>query len=484
MTTKRPLYIHSTLGNAKKEFIPLRNDAVRLYSCGPTVYSRAHIGNMRSYILSDILRRVLEYNGYTVKQVINITDVGHLVSDADTGEDKIEKTAREMNKSAQDIAQYYTKLFLDDLARLNVKTAGTQFPRATEYINEQIAMIQTLLNIGVAYHIDDGIYYDVSLFPSYGALGNVNTNQQEAGARVPHNVQKRNPQDFALWKFSPKGEKRQQEWPSPWGTGFPGWHIECSAMARALLGRQLDFHTGGVDHIAVHHNNEIAQSEAVNKKKFVNYWLHNAFITVEGRRMGKSMGNLISLDQVIDRGYSPLSYRYWLLTAHYRTPVNFTWEALEGAHTALKKLHKYFVDVLSVPNGKIVTSYEERFHESINDDLNTPQAIAVVWELIKDDTVTPKDKRATLLAFDAVLGLGLSESSDSLTNLLRGKAQKIAIKDVPREVRDMLSAREEARKAKDFAQADKYRAQIKENGYTITDTPDGPVLNKIERSAL
>lgn len=475
---QRPLYFKNTLTNEKEAFAPLRSDAVRMYNCGPTVYDRAHIGNMRSYVLADLIRRTLEYNNYNVKQVLNITDVGHLTSDADDGEDKLEKAASVQGESAQDIAKRYTDLFFADLEKLNIRTNGTEFPRATEYVGQQIAMIDTLLQIGYAYQISDGIYYDTSMFKEYGKLGNLNTQELEEGARVEKNEEKRNPSDFALWKFSPKGEKRQQEWESPWGVGFPGWHIECSAMSRALLGKQLDIHTGGIDHIPVHHNNEIAQSEAVNKKKFVNYWLHNAFILVEGRRMGKSVGNLINLDQIVDRGFSPLSYRYWLLTAHYATPANFTWDALEASHTALKRLHRYFVEELHGTDGVVSTHYQERFHTFVNDDLDTPKAVALVWELVKDDSVSPADKRATLLNFDTVLGLGLHESSSSLKKLLRGQGQKLAVSDIPAKVQELVTQREEARKEKDFSKADEIRSQITESGYDVQDTPNGPEVRE------
>ena len=320
-----PIHFYNTLSKEKEVFTPLRDDGVRLYSCGPTVYARSTIGNMRSYLLFDLIRRTLEYNGHAVKQVVNITDVGHLVSDDDHGEDKLEKASSATGESAQDIAEKYTSLFKEDIAKLNLNIRGTKFPKATEYIAEQIAMVETLMEIGHAYKIDDGIYFDTSVFKTYGQLGGIDVQELEEGARVEINEQKKNPSDFALWKFS-NDEKRQQEWKSPWGVGFPGWHIECSAMSRALLGRQVDIHTGGIDLKTIHHNNEIAQSEAVNKKKFVNYWMHNEFINVEGRKMGKSLGNLLTLDQIIDRGFSPLSYRYWLMTAHYKTPVNFTWE--------------------------------------------------------------------------------------------------------------------------------------------------------------
>ena len=476
-----PIFFVNTLSGNKEEFKPLRANEARMYNCGPTVYDRAHIGNMRSYVLADTIRRVLEYNNYKVRQVINITDVGHLTGDnegdADTGEDRMERAASASGESAQDIAQKYTDLFFTDLERLNVETEGTEFPRATQYIDGQIAMIATLLDIGSAYKTTDGIYYDTATFKDYGKLGNTNTDNIEEGARVEKNPEKRNPTDFALWKFSKPDEKRQQEWNSPWGVGYPGWHIECSAMSRALLGKQLDIHTGGIDHVPIHHNNEIAQSEAANKKKFVNYWLHNAFINVEGRRMGKSIGNLINLDQIIDRGFSPLGYRYWLLTAHYRTPANFTWDALEGSHTALKRLHRHFVDDLAVPVGSVNAQYQEKFHTFINDDLDTPKAVALMWDLLKDDSVSPADKRATLVNFDAVLGLGLNESNKNLNALLRGGGQKVEIDDAPADVQKLIEEREEARAAKDFNRSDELRDKIKEQGYTVTDTDSGPALS-------
>ncbi len=471
-----PIHFYNTLSKEKEVFTPLKEE-VRMYSCGPTVYERAHIGNMRSYLLSDLVRRTLEYNGYNVKQVINITDVGHLTGDnegdADTGEDRQEKAAKLSGESAQDIAEKYTSLFKEDIKKLNLKTEGTQFPKATDYIAEQIAMVETLMEIGHAYKIDDGIYFDTSVFKNYGQLGGIDTQELEEGARVEKNEQKKNPSDFALWKFSQ--EKRQQEWESPWGVGFPGWHIECSAMSRALLGRQVDIHTGGIDHIPIHHNNEIAQSESINKKKFVNYWMHNAFINIEGRRMGKSLGNLLTLDQIIDRGFSPLSYRYWLMTAHYKTPVNFTWDALEGSHTALKKLHRYFVDELSLKSGEIDSSYKEKFNGYINDDLDTPKAIALLWSLVKDDSITPENKRATLLNFDTVLGLGLSESDKSLDKLLHGTAAKL---EVPEEIQELIVEREEARESKDFEKADSLRDLIEKAGYKIEDSEEGPELSK------
>lgn len=477
---RQPLYFFNTLTQEKEEFAPLKKDTVLMYNCGPTVYDRTTIGNMRSYVLADLIRRVLEYNDYDVTQVINITDVGHLTSDADAGEDKLEKRAQERGESVQAIAKQYTDAFFKDIERLNINAQGVQFPRATEYVQEQIALVQTLEEKGYAYKTSDGMYFDTSLFSNYGNLGNIAIEGLEEGARVEKNPEKRNLTDFALWKFSKDDEKREQEWDSPWGVGFPGWHIECSAIIRALLGKQIDIHTGGVDHIPVHHNNEIAQSEcSTGKKPFVHYWLHNAFITIEGRKISKSIGNTINLDQVIDRKFSPLAYRYWLLTAHYRTPANFTWEALEGAQTALTRLHRYFVDELSVT--AIPTApeaYQSRFQKAVNDDLDTPKALALLWELVKDTQISKEKKRATLLDMDRVLGLGLSESADALQKNLAGEAIRVAISDIPDEVQKLLQEREEARSSNEYAQADLLRTRIAELGFHVEDTPEGPRISE------
>lgn len=457
-----------------------------MYNCGPTVYDRAHIGNMRSFVMADLVRRVLEYNGYVVKQVINITDVGHLTGDnegdADTGEDKLEKRAKETGEDTQTIAKKYTELFFEDIKRLNIVTEGTQFPRATEYIGEQIALVETLEQKGYAYTIKDGVYFDTSRFAEYGKLGKTDKDGIEEGARVLKNPEKRNPTDFALWKFSPpkkmRSKKRQQEWDSPWGVGFPGWHLECSAMARALLGKQIDIHTGGVDHIPIHHNNEIAQSEcSTGKKPFARFWLHNAFITIEGRRIGKSIGNTVNLDQLADRGFPPLSYRYWLLTAHYRTPANFTWEALEGARTSLLKLHRHFVDELAVKASQPAEAYMKKFTAFVNDDLDTPKAVALLWDLVKDDAVPPSEKRAAILEFDKVLGLGFSKSNEELASMLSGQARTLKTEDMPEELLELVRKREEARERKDFGEADTLRAEIETLGYLIKDTPEGPKIS-------
>ena len=477
---QKPLHFYNTSSEKKEEFETLRAGEVRMYNCGPTVYDRQHIGNLAYAVFADVLRRTLEYNDYTVHQVMNFTDFGHLSSDADAGEDKmtiglkregLEPTLENMKL----LAEKYIETFLEDIRALNIQTNDTQFPRASEYIDAQIALIQTLVEKGYAYEISDGVYFDTAQFPQYGILGGQSATQQEDGVRVEANPEKRNQEDFALWK-----KDSNIGWQSPWGQGFPGWHIECSAMARSCLGKQIDIHTGGVEHIGVHHNNEIAQSEAATgKAPFSRFWLHRAHIQIEDRKISKSIGNTIYLRQIIDRGYSPLSYRYWLLTAHYKTPANFTWDALEGAQTALKKLHRYFVDELNVPVGSVNASYQEQFHTFVNDDLNTPKAIALVWELVKDDTVPTEDKRATLLDFDTVLGLGLSESDDSMITLISGGGQKLTISDIPKEIQKLVNEREQARQDKDFELADKVREQLHQEGYDIEDTQAGPVISRV-----
>jgi cysteinyl-tRNA synthetase len=473
------ILLQNTLSNKKEEFIPRKYGVVTMYNCGPTVYNYAHIGNLRAYVFADILRRMFIYNHYKVKQVINITDVGHLTSDADEGEDKIETGAKREGLKVKNIIKRYTDAFMDDIQKLNIDIAKINFPKATEHIPEQIAFIQTLEEKGYTYKTSDGIYFNTSLRPEYGKLGNINTKGLEEGARVEKNKEKKNPTDFALWKFSKLEEQRQQEWDSPWGVGFPGWHIECSAMSMKHLGKQIDIHTGGVDHIPVHHNNEIAQTESVTGKQFVNYWMHNEHITIDGHKISKSVGNTVFLKNIIDKGFSPLSLRYWFLTAHYRTQSNFTWETLEGAQTALFKLHKHFIEDFKKKNGKINKEYEEKFHNFINDDIDTPKAIAFMWDLIKDDNVSKEDKRATLLEFDKMLGLGLDKSNEKLVNLLSGKGEKLKIGKLPKTIRAIVDEREEARRNKDFQKADELRDKLKDMGYEIEDKEGGPEVYKI-----
>jgi cysteinyl-tRNA synthetase len=484
------LEFYNTLSGELEKFVPL-NHLVKMYNCGPTVYAEQHVGNLRGALLADITRRALEAWGYKVQHVSNITDVGHLVSDSDEGEDKVEAQAKKEGRKAQEIAKEYTDLFFKDLGALGIDLSKVSFPKASAHIKEQIALIQALEEKGYTYSTSDGIYFNTAKFPAYGKLGNLNLGGQIEGARVEENLEKKNPHDFALWKLSPeykkKGEKRQQEWRSPWGVGFPGWHIECTAMIFKLLGKQIDIHMGGIDLIPIHHNNEIAQAEAATGKEFVKYWMHNEFITIEGKKVSKSLGNTVYLHNLVDRGLSPMSLRYWYLTAHYRTPMNFTWEAIEGADTALAKLRRAFLELESqkgsvlVQKGSTLKSPELRsnladtfldnFYEAIANDLDTPRAIALIWELVKDTAVSPVQKRHWLLEADNILGLGLAD---------RGLVNKLKVvkgSDVPTEVQTLLAKREEARKNKNFASADLLRDKIEALGYELKDTPKGAEIS-------
>jgi cysteinyl-tRNA synthetase len=456
--------LHNTLTREKEVFKPIEKGRVGMYNCGPTVYDYAHIGNIRSYVFADILRRVFEYNGYKVKQVINITDVGHLTSDADDGADKLEESARRSGKSAQEIADFYTQAFFKDLKTLNIDTGDIIFPKATEHIKEQIALIQKLEEKGFIYKISDGIYFDTSKLADYGKLAKLDIEGLKEGARIEKNPEKRNAVDFALWKFSKSGEKRQQDWKSPWGVGFPGWHLECSAMSMKYLGEQFDIHTGGIDHIPVHHTNEIAQSESVTGKPFSNYWMHNNFVNMEGRKLSKSLGNIVTVNNIIKKGFSPLAYRYLLLTAHYRTLINFTWESLKASQTALDKLRNHIMEYKESA-GKINKTYQPRFHEFINDDFDTPKAIALLWELVKDDSISDADKKATIFDFDKVLGLGFAE---------------VKSEEVPENILMLVKEREDAREKKDWERSDHLRDEIQQKGFKVLDTDEGAQVKKIK----
>lgn len=457
------LYLYNTLTKRKEKFEPLNPPYVGMYTCGPTVYNYAHIGNLRTYIFEDILKRVLIYNGYIVKHVMNITDVGHLTSDADEGEDKIEREAKKERRSAWEIAEFYTEAFKRDLKKLNIIEPDI-WCKATDHIQDFIDLILILERKGYTYKTSDGIYFDTSKVPDYGKLAGQDLESLLPGARVEYNPEKKNPTDFALWKFSPKDVKRQMEWDSPWGIGFPGWHIECSAMSTKYLGQPFDIHCGGIDHIPIHHTNEIAQSEAAYDKPMAKYWLHGEFLVMGEKRMGKSEGNFITLSDLEEKGYHPLSYRYFCLTAHYRSPLKFTWTALEAAQRALFRLYE---NIKRYPQGNASydKKYEEEFHKAINDDLDMPKALAITWELVKDDKISPEVKRETLLQFDKVLGLSLDNPPE------------IKI-EIPEEIWKLVEEREVARKNKDWEKADKIREEIKNRGYIIEDTPQGPRVKK------
>ncbi len=459
------LNLYNTLTRKKEEFMPLQERVVGMYNCGPTVYNYAHIGNLRAYVFADILRRTLEYHGYEVNQVINITDVGHLVSDGDEGEDKMEKGARQQGKSAHEIAEFYTKAFFADLEKLNIQKASA-YPKATEHIAEQIALIKTLEEKGYTYGTSDGVYFDTSKFPRYGELAGLNLEGQKEGARVLVNPEKRNPTDFALWKFSGT-EKRQQEWPSPWGIGFPGWHIECSAMSMKYLGETFDIHTGGIDHVPVHHTNEIAQSECATDKKFAHYWLHSGFVNIEGGRMAKSEGNFVRLATLEERGISPLAYRYWLLTAHYRKTINFTWETLEGAQTALERLKQKIYKIKHAARERNEKALVVDFSvgDIIDDDLDTPTLLSILYEIIHSPDYHPEDKITAVEAADRILGLRLLDYTP--------KETEVSDSDTPIIVQNLLLEREIARKNKNWQKSDELRDEIAGLGYKIMDTDMG-----------
>jgi cysteinyl-tRNA synthetase len=464
------IYLTNTLGRKKEKFVPIAPPVVSIYSCGPTVYLYSHIGHMRRYVGDDILKRVLIQNGYQVKHVMNITDVGHLTSDADTGEDKIEKSARETGKSAWDIAKFFEAQFFASCEPLNIIRPNI-VAKATDHIKEQIDLISRIEKNGYTYKTDDGIYFDTSKLPSYGALTGGKAGIK-AGIRVEL-AGKKNPTDFALWKFSPKGEKRQMEWESPWGVGFPGWHIECSAMSMKYLGETFDIHTGGVDHIAIHHTNEIAQSMAASGQEPVRFWIHHEFLQVNGEKMAKSLKNTFTVEDVIKRGFDPLALRYLFLTAHYRDTLNFTWESLASAGNALNRLRSQLISmresrkrtVLSREKEKKMEEIRAKFMKAVNDDLNTPKAIATMWDMFKSN-IPAEDKYDLALSFDDILGLSLNKIS----------SVQLSIPDV---VQKLMTDRERLRREGQFSEADKIRVKIEEMGYKLEDTSQGTSIKKI-----
>lgn len=463
------LQLYNTLTRRKDPLRPIHAGEVRIYSCGPTVYWFAHIGNMRAYLFADTLQRFFKLRGFKVTWVMNITDVGHLTSDADDGEDKMIVAMKREGKTAWDIASVYTEAFFGDLKRLNIESAN-QYPRATAHIQEQIEMIQQIEKNGFTYKTTDGIYFDTSKLADYGRLSGQKAEDKKAGARVDMG-EKKHSTDFALWKFSSpstfhfppssSSTKRDMEWPSPWGIGFPGWHIECSAMSKKYLGIPFDVHTGGIDHIAVHHENELAQTEGAEGKLEANIWMHNEFITIDGGKMSKSLGNIYTIQDLIDRGYDPLAFRYLCLGAHYRSKLNFTFEALDAAQNALKRL-RAFVRSAGKP-GTIEPGYERAFDAALDDDINTPQALGVAWQMQEDSDLPPADRLATWLHFDRVFGLRL--------------ADEIGKKDeIPAAVQRLLDARAAARAAKDWKKSDVMRDEILKQGFLVEDGAKGQMV--------
>lgn len=451
--------LYNTLTKKKEEFVPI-NDEVRMYSCGPTVYSYAHIGNMRAYIFMDLLRKTLKYNGYKLKSVMNITDVGHLVSDADEGEDKMEKAAREQNKNPWDIAEMYTKEFFEDFKRLNIETPDI-IAKATEHIPEMIDYVQEIFNNGYAYETNNGVYFDINKLDKYGLLSGISLEDQLAGARIAVDDEKKCPLDFALWIKAP--ENHIMKWESPWGMSYPGWHIECSAMGRKYLGEVFDIHTGGEDHIPIHHENEIAQSKGATGKIPANYWMHVAFLTVDGGKMSKSLGNCYRIVELKDRGFEPLAYRYFCLNSHYKSKLNFTFDALSAAQTAINrlregiKLHAEGKEDISMDE---IENYRQQFKDAISDDLNSPKCLAVLWEIVRKEKKS-KDYLELLKEFDMVLGLDLD-----IEKINKLPTQEETISD---EAKKLIEMRNIARNNKDWAEADKIRDLLVEMGVKIND---------------
>jgi len=458
------LKVYNTLTRKKEELKPVHEGQISMYSCGPTVYSYAHIGNLRTYVFMDILVRTLKYNGYKVKSVMNITDVGHLLSDADEGEDKMEKAAKERKVEPLEIAKEVTDVFFKDLEKLNI-LRPTVTPKATDNIKEMIDIVSALLEKGYAYETSDGIYFDIQKFPGYGKLSGQKLDEMQAGARVEVNNEKHHPADFALWK---KAEPNHiMKWESPWGLGYPGWHIECTAMSHKYLGVPFDIHTGGVDHIPIHHENEIAQSEAYFGKKAVNCWMHSEFMMVDGGKMSKSLGNTYTISDLEKRGYSALDFRYFCLNTHYGQKLNFTFTGIESAKIAYNRL-KQAVLVLKnsdkLSDEKVLEKYKQEFEDAINDDLNVSLALGTLWTLVKQEKT--KNAYELVLNMDKVFGL-------SLDNI------KEETEEIPEDIKELAEKRWNAKKAKDFKTADEARDALKEKGYTVLDSADGYTIKKI-----
>jgi cysteinyl-tRNA synthetase len=453
------LKLYNTLTRKKEIFKPIHKDYVRIYGCGPTVYWYQHIGNLRRYIFEDILIRTLLFNNYKIKHIINVTDVGHLTSDSDEGEDKIEKAAQKEGKSAEEISDYYFNIFKNDLEKLNILMPD-KWPKATEHIKEQIELIKKLEKKGYTYRTSEGIYFDTSKFRNYGKFAKLDIKGLKAGTRIDIG-EKKNKTDFALWKFSGNPGERQQEWDSPWGVGFPGWHIECSAMSSKYLGETFDIHTGGIDHIPVHHTNEIAQSEAATgKSPWVKYWLHCNYLILKNGKMSKSSGEIIRLKNLEEKGYEPLEFRYLCLLTHYRKKIEFDFELMTSAKTAYKKLKNLISEIKD--DKKNNEKYLKEFENAINDDLNTPKAVQVLWKLVKDENAFGKIK--TIKKMDEIFGL----------NLLKKEKAEIS-----EEIKKLIEKRENFRKEKNWKKADELREKIKKSGYVIEDAERGAIVKKL-----
>ena len=463
------LFFYNTLTGKKEKFIPINKNEVKMYSCGPTVYSYAHIGNFRTYIFVDSLRRTLEYNGYKMKHVMNITDVGHLTSDADTGEDKMEKAAKKEGKDPYEIAKFYANAFMNDMGKLHIEKPEI-ITKATDNIPQMIEMVEEIIKNGYGYETSKGIYFDVSKLDKYPVLSNNSVEGQQAGARVEVDKEKRNPFDFALWIKAP--ENHIMKWDSPWGKSYPGWHIECSAMGRRFLGENFDIHTGGVDHIPVHHENEIAQCKGAFGHNPANFWMHCEFLLVDGGKMSKSLGNIYTISELKEKGIEPLAYKLFCFSSHYRNKLNFTFDGVKAYNIALNRIRKGYLAHLNGNDSieeKEIEEYENRFHNAINDDLNIPLAIGVLWDVIRNEKKS-KELADLILRFDKVFGLDLANSEKYLQELNENEED---ISVIPEQVLQFANERKIARENKDFQKADLLRKKIEESGYQIKDIAGG-----------
>ena len=461
---KGSVSLHNTLGRKLEEFAPLEPPKVSLYCCGPTVYNYQHIGNLRTYVFEDILARVLRKAGYQLKHVMNITDVGHLVSDADDGEDKMLLAAKREGKKSEELAEYYTSIFFDHCQKLHIIRPDVVC-KATEHISQMISLIQRLQENGFAYQSAGNVYFDVARFERYGDLAKLDVSQLQAGARIDVDDNKRNPFDFALWFTQSKFENQELQWDSPWGRGYPGWHIECSAMAMHYLGETFDIHCGGIDHIPVHHTNEVAQSEAATGKPFAKFWLHGGFLVTGKDKMSKSAGEFLTLDKIIEKGIDPIAYRLFCLSASYRNELSWSWEALENSMSGLKKIKSTVLDLKAASQGQASLDSElrEKFYSACYTDLNMPKALAVFHEVLSNKSLTAADKLALLEDFDEVLGLGIASWETS---------------SIPEDVLKLASERDAARAEKNWALADELRDKLLAMGYTIEDSVSGTKVKK------
>lgn len=475
------MQLYNSLTHQFEEFAPINPPQVKLYACGPTVYDYAHLGHLRKYAMDDILIRTLQQQDYQVTHVQNVTDVGHLASDADTGEDKIEKGARKYSLDVFAVAKKFEDYFYYSMDLMN-NLRPTVICRATEHIQEMLELVETLEKKGYTYVIEgDGVYFDTSKVENYGELAGIDVEQLKAGARVEQVSGKRHATDFALWKFERPGENRAMVWPSKWHErSFPGWHIECSAMSMKYLGEQIDLHTGGIDHIPVHHTNEIVQSEcATGKKPFSKYWVHHNHLQVENEKMSKSLGNFFTIDDVIERGFEPMALRLLFLSTHYRSEMNFTWENLAGAQTSWLRLKKVISGLMqqrqkiSAQLSPLAINNLHKFEQAMLKDLNTPEALAILWQVIKSNQIPDAQKLELLLRFDQYFGLRLEE--------IQPEDNEINIDSLPSQVKELLKNREQARQEKNFAKADALREELRQMGYEVEDTAEG---QKVQNSKV